>query len=58
MEIVWILIPFALLLAGFFIVGFFWMANNGQYDDLDTPQQRMLLDEMPNNNINSNKDRK
>ncbi len=66
MEIIWILIPFAILLAGLFIYGFFWMVNNGQYDDLDSPQLRMLLDEKiknqnKNHNINqpnSNKERK
>ncbi len=66
MEIIWILIPFAILLAGLFIYGFFWMVNNGQYDDLDSPQLRMLLDEKiknqnQNQNINqpnSNKERK
>ncbi len=64
MEIIWILIPFALLLGGLFVYGFFWMVNNGQYDDLDSPQYRMLLDDQLkiknniNNQPNSNKERK
>lgn len=45
MEVVWVLIPFAIFLGGFFLAGFFWMTNRGQYDDLESPQLRMLLDE-------------
>ena len=52
MEIIPFLIPLALILAGFFIGGFIWMTMKGQYDDLETPSHRMLLDET---NINNNK---
>lgn len=45
MEIIAILIPLALILAGFFIYGFIWMTKNGQYDDLETPRHRMLLED-------------
>jgi cbb3-type cytochrome oxidase maturation protein len=45
MEILIILIPLALLLGGFFIFSFIWSARNGQYDDLETPRFRMLLEE-------------
>ncbi|MBY0415209.1 MAG: cbb3-type cytochrome oxidase assembly protein CcoS [Bdellovibrionales bacterium] len=45
MEIIVILIPLALLLAAFFIYGFIWMTKNGQYDDLETPRHRMLLND-------------
>lgn len=66
MEIIWVLIPFAIVLAACFVAGFFWMTNNGQYDDLDSPPLRMLLDDKKNkltdqnNNINPhcNKERK
>lgn len=68
MEIIWVLIPFAIILAIFFVAGFFWMTNNGQYDDLDSPPLRMLLDDkkskqaqidsINNINHNSNKERK
>ena len=50
MEIIPFLIPLALILAGFFIGGFIWMTIKGQYDDLETPSQRMLLDETNINN--------
>lgn len=64
MEVIKILLPLALLLGGFFIAGFIYMTMIGQYDDLETPALRMLLDndekKDPNNNINhdSNKERK
>lgn len=45
MEVISILIPLSIFLAGFFIAGFVWMTRKGQYDDLDTPSFRMLLDD-------------
>lgn len=45
MEVILVLIPLALLLGLFFISAFIWSARKGQYDDLETPRFRMLLDE-------------
>jgi cbb3-type cytochrome oxidase maturation protein len=45
MEVITILIPIAILLAASFIVGFIWMTMKGQYDDLETPAMRMLIEE-------------
>ncbi len=45
MEIMNVLLPLALLLGGFFIFAFIWSARKGQYDDLETPRFRMLLDD-------------
>ena len=45
MEIIYFLLPIALCLAVFFIGSFIWSAKKGQYDDLDTPAHRMLLDD-------------
>lgn len=61
MEIISFLIPMALILAAIFIAGFIWMTMSGQYDDLETPGHRMLLDdenEKSNlkNNINQTKE--
>lgn len=57
MEIVYFLLPLVLFLAGTFLFGFYWMTKHGQYDDLETPAHRMLLDEknslVKNININS-----
>lgn len=57
MEIVTFLIPIALILAAIFIGGFIWMTLNGQYDDLETPGHRILLedkDKIKENNNNNN----
>lgn len=45
MEIMIILLPLALLLGGIFVGAFIWSARKGQFDDLETPKYRMLLDE-------------
>ena len=59
MEVITILIPLALLLALFFIVGFIWMTVKGQYDDLETPAMRMLLEDTKINiNTDTNKEKK
>lgn len=53
MDILVILIPLALLLGLVFIGSFLWAASKGQYDDLETPASKMLLED-DNININSN----
>jgi cbb3-type cytochrome oxidase maturation protein len=45
MEVIVILLPIAILLGGLFIFAFVWSAKKGQYDDLETPRFRMLLDD-------------
>ena len=45
MEVITIVIPIAILLVFTFIGGFIWMTVKGQYDDLETPAMRMLIDE-------------
>lgn len=45
MTIIWFLMPIAFLLAGVFVFLFIWMIKDGQYDDLDTPPFRVLLDD-------------
>ena len=45
MSILYLLIPLTLalvLLAGW---AFFWAVNSGQFDDLDSPAWRILVDE-------------
>jgi cbb3-type cytochrome oxidase maturation protein len=51
MEVIVILLPIALILGGLFIFAFVWSARKGQYDDLETPRFRMLLDDQK---INTN----
>lgn len=50
MEVITVLVPLAIIMALTFVVGFIWMSMKGQYDDLETPAMRMLLDEKKINN--------
>ncbi|MDJ0909864.1 MAG: cbb3-type cytochrome oxidase assembly protein CcoS [Woeseiaceae bacterium] len=45
MNILYLLIPLALLLLGAAVWAFFWAVGSGQFDDLDTPAMRILLDD-------------
>lgn len=45
MSILYFLLPFALLLGVGFVWGFLRMVAQGQYDELETPAHRMLLDD-------------
>ena len=45
MSIIYLLIPLSLLLIVVAVWIFFWAVNNGQFDDLDTPAERILLDD-------------
>lgn len=45
MNIILILIPVAFLLAFGFVATFIWCAWRGQYDDLETPAHKILLDD-------------
>jgi cbb3-type cytochrome oxidase maturation protein len=39
------LLPIALGLGALGLVGFLWAQHHGQYEDLDGPAQRLLLDD-------------
>ena len=45
MEILYLLIPLALVLA--FLIGavFWWAVRGGQFDDLDGPAHRVVMDD-------------
>jgi cbb3-type cytochrome oxidase maturation protein len=45
MNIISLILPLALLLGGSFLAGFIWMVRQGQYDDLETPAHRVLLED-------------
>lgn len=45
MTILFALIPLALMLLVVAIWAFFWAVRSGQFDDLDTPAVRILLDD-------------
>lgn len=56
MEIIVVLLPLALLLGATFIGAFIWSAKRGQYDDLETPKFRMLLEDKNITKPSSRKD--
>jgi cbb3-type cytochrome oxidase maturation protein len=45
MESLWILIPLSLVIAGVIGWAFWWAVNDGQMDDLDSPAERILIDD-------------
>jgi len=45
MSVLFIALPIALLLAALAVTAFVWSANEGQFDDLQTPAVRMLRDD-------------
>ena len=45
MEILYLLIPISLLLLGLIVWGMLWAVRDGQFDDLEGPAQRILMDE-------------
>ena len=44
MEILFVLIPLSVLLIAIAIGIFIWAVNNGQFDDLDSPAWKILVD--------------
>jgi len=46
MEIIVVLLPLALGLGLVFVGAFLWAVRGGQYDDVETPRYRMLLDDL------------
>jgi len=45
MSILYVLIPLALLLLAGAVWAFFWAVGSGQFDDLDTPAMRVVMDD-------------
>ena len=45
MNIIFILIPLSIVLSIAAIWAFFWAIKSGQFDDLDSPALRILLDD-------------
>jgi cbb3-type cytochrome oxidase maturation protein len=55
MSIIYLLLPMALLLGFGFLAAFIRSSLSGQYDDLDTPAHRMLLDDETQSILNITK---
>lgn len=47
MSVLYVVVPLALLLVGVAVAGFLWAAWRGQFDDVDTPALRALVDDHP-----------
>lgn len=45
MEMIWIMLPLSILLGTVFLALFILTLKSGQYDDLDTPAYRVLLED-------------
>ena len=47
MSVLFIALPIAILLGGAALVACIQCIRHGQYDDLDTPSVRMLIEDVP-----------
>ncbi|MEM9382511.1 MAG: cbb3-type cytochrome oxidase assembly protein CcoS [Planctomycetota bacterium] len=45
MSVIYIVLPLALVLGGAALGAFLWAVRRGQFDDLDTPAIRMVLED-------------
>jgi cbb3-type cytochrome oxidase maturation protein len=45
MEVIYLLIPIALLLVIVIVAVFFWAIRSGQFDDMEGPAHRILMDD-------------
>ncbi|MGZ3696763.1 MAG: cbb3-type cytochrome oxidase assembly protein CcoS [Bdellovibrionota bacterium] len=45
MSVLYVMLPISLALGLGFLIGFIRMSSQGQFDDLETPAHRMLLDD-------------
>lgn len=44
MEILYLLVPLAVILAGVIVWAFLWSIRSGQFDDLEGPAHKILMD--------------
>lgn len=44
MEILYLLVPLALVLVGLIVWAYFWSIKTGQFDDLEGPAHRIIMD--------------
>lgn len=45
MDILYLLIPIAIIFVACALWAFFWSVNSGQYDDLESPAHSILFDD-------------
>lgn len=52
MGVIVFLVVLALVIAGGFLISFFWATKDGQFDDTQTPAMRILFeDKKPTDNV-------
>jgi cbb3-type cytochrome oxidase maturation protein len=47
MSVLYLLVPLALAIVVVAVAAYVWSARSGQFDDLETPSLRPLIDEAP-----------
>lgn len=47
MNVMYVIVPLALIVVGAAVAAYVWAARDGQFDDLTTPALRALHDEPP-----------
>ncbi|MCP4411816.1 MAG: cbb3-type cytochrome oxidase assembly protein CcoS [Gammaproteobacteria bacterium] len=45
MTILYVIIPIAIILVSSFVIFFLWAVKEEQFDDLETPAHKMLIDD-------------
>jgi cbb3-type cytochrome oxidase maturation protein len=45
MDIIYFLIPMALVLVAGIVAGLFWAVKSGQFDDMEGPAHQIIMDE-------------
>jgi cbb3-type cytochrome oxidase maturation protein len=58
MEVIWMLLPIAILVAAGFLAAYFWAVKSGQFDDTVTPAHRILIEDEPEAPSKTNQERK
>lgn len=59
MNILFFMVPAAIIVAVIFVIAFIWATKKGQYDDLETPAHKILIDdEKVKNSITKQQKRK
>nr|WP_067289604.1 cbb3-type cytochrome oxidase assembly protein CcoS [Marinobacterium profundum] len=48
MDILYLLIPIAIIFVGCALWAFFWSVNSGQFDDMESPAHSILFDDDDN----------
>ena len=58
MDIIYLLLPVALIILIVIIVVFFWAVKSDQFEDLEGPAHRILMDDDDNSQNKDNTDQK